>query len=146
MKIRRAEASDLGQLLPLVRGYREFYKQAHDAERERNQFEAHLRDGTATIFIAVDDSQVVGFVAIMRYQSTVRLRPTMILEDLFVAPDARGSGAADALMEAAIGHARAAGASGMFLETAMDNHRAQAVYERNGWTREGTFFKYNSPL
>ena len=82
----------------------------------------------------------------MQYMSTVRLGPALILEDLFVAPSARGSGAADALMDAAIRYARELGAAGMFLETAVDNRRAQALYERHGWTREERFYKYNAPL
>jgi RimJ/RimL family protein N-acetyltransferase len=34
----------------------------------------------------------------------------------------------------------------MFLETAVDNARAQRVYEREGWQREAQFHKYNAPL
>jgi ribosomal protein S18 acetylase RimI-like enzyme len=34
----------------------------------------------------------------------------------------------------------------MFLETAVDNDRAQEVYEREGWRREVAFLKYNAPL
>jgi ribosomal protein S18 acetylase RimI-like enzyme len=49
-------------------------------------------------------------------------------------------------LERAAAHAREIGATGMFLETAMDNQPAQRVYERAGWTREGRFFKYNAPL
>jgi len=49
-------------------------------------------------------------------------------------------------LERAAGYARETGAAGMFLETAYDNVTAQRVYERNGWTRENQFCKYNSPL
>lgn len=146
MDIARATSDDLDDLLPLVRGYREFYKQPYDAMGERAHIGAHLSNGTAVIFIARDDDAAIGFALIMQYMSTVRLGPGLILEDLFVEPKARGSGAADALMDAAIRYARELGASGMFLETAMDNNRAQAVYERHGWTREGRFYKYNAPL
>jgi ribosomal protein S18 acetylase RimI-like enzyme len=98
------------------------------------------------MFVAWDDRRAVGFVQLFRTWSTVRLGPAFVLEDLFVEPAARGSGIADALLERALAFARERGATGMFLETALDNERAQRVYERNGWKREGRFLKYNAPL
>jgi GNAT superfamily N-acetyltransferase len=132
-------------LLPLVRGYREFYQQTHDAQRERDFMQANLREGRSVVFLAIVDDVAVGFVQIFPSHSTVWLAPSLILEDLFVLPAARGSGVASALLDAACDYARSIGAAGMFLETAMDNLTAQRVYERNGWTREGRFFKYNAP-
>jgi ribosomal protein S18 acetylase RimI-like enzyme len=144
--IRQADLGDLEVLLPLVRGYREFYERPHDARHEREFLERHLRDRTSTIFIALRDERAVGFVQMFGTWSTVHLAPSFVLEDLFVEPQARGSGAADALLERALEHARESGAAGMFLETAADNEHAQRVYERNGWTREKRFLKYNAPL
>jgi ribosomal-protein-alanine N-acetyltransferase len=57
---------------------------------------------------------------------------------LAVRPEARGRGLGRALIEAALAHARAAGASGMFLEVAADNAPALALYERAGFARLGT--------
>ena len=59
-----------------------------------------------------------------------------MLEDLFVAPEARGKGAADALIEAVAERARRHGAPVVTWLTAPDNHRAQAVYNRVGGTSE----------
>lgn len=132
-------------MLPLVRGYRAFYEQEHDAPGERAFIESHLRAGSSIAFVAFDGDRAVGFVQIFPSYSTVRLAPSLILEDLFVVPGARGGGIASALLDAACDYARSVGAAGMFLETAMDNDRAQRVYERNGWTREGRFLKYNAP-
>ena len=146
IEIRRAHAGDLEQLLPLVAGYRAFYKQEPDAQRERAFMEEHLRNGTSIVFVAEEDGRAVGFTQLFPAFSTVHLGPSLILEDLFVDRACRGKGVATRLLEAAIAHARAIGASGMFLETAMDNVGAQSVYERAGWTREGRFFKYNAPL
>lgn len=145
--IRRATLDDLDRLLPLVRGYREFYKQRHDATIERQFMQRHLSDGTSIVFLALDDAgEAIGFTQLFETFSTVHLSSTLVLEDLFVTPDARGNGAASALLDAALGYARESGASGMFLETAMDNTTAQRVYERNGWSREARFYKFNAPL
>ncbi|HTZ55340.1 MAG TPA: GNAT family N-acetyltransferase [Candidatus Acidoferrum sp.] len=144
--VRRATASDVDALLPLVRAYRVFYEQTPDAPGERRFIGKHLREATSTIFFASDGTRALGFVQIFESWSTVRLAPMLILEDLFVEPSARGRGIARALIDAAIAYAREAGAGGMFLETAVSNERAQQVYERAGWERERAFVKFNAPL
>jgi GNAT superfamily N-acetyltransferase len=146
VEVRRAAAGDLDVLLPLLRGYREFYGQVHDAPRERELLASHFRDDSSVMYIAWSDEAAVGFVQIFGYTSTVLLAPTLILEDLFVLPEARGEGVAAALLERSLEHARSVGARGMFLETAHDNQAAQRVYQRCGWVREGHFLKYNAPL
>lgn len=145
--IRPAVLDDIELLLPLVRAYREFYKQQPDAAGERAFIADHLNNATSVIFLAFDEAgRAIGFAQLFPTFSTVHLAPAYVLEDLFVTPEARGSGTASALLDAAVRHARESGASGMFLETAMDNINAQRVYERNGWTREARFYKYNAPL
>jgi ribosomal protein S18 acetylase RimI-like enzyme len=143
--IRRATPADVEALLPLVRAYRVFYEQTPDPEREHLMIAEHLAAGRSIIFIASTDSEPVGFVQLFTTYSTVLLGPSVILEDLYVDPNIRRSGVATQLLECGIGYAREIGATGMFLETAMDNVAAQAVYERAGWTREDRFYKYNAP-
>jgi ribosomal protein S18 acetylase RimI-like enzyme len=146
LTIRRAGIDDVDALLPLVAAYREFYHQRRDASREREFIEGHLRRGTSVVFVAQSPDTIVGFAQMFTTHSTVHLGPSLIFEDLYVAPPARGAGVANALLAAAVAYAREMGAVGMFLETAMDNVAAQRVYERAGWRREGRFFKYNAPL
>lgn len=146
MEIRRAGIDDVEELLPLVWGYRRFYRQDSDPVRERAFMEDHLRNGTSVAFVAEEGDDVIAFMQLFPTFSTVHLGKALILEDLFVAPSARRSGAASKLLDAAIAYAREISATGMFLETAIDNTTAQAVYEKAGWTREGHFYKYNAPL
>ncbi|MGZ3496167.1 MAG: N-acetyltransferase family protein [Vulcanimicrobiaceae bacterium] len=142
----RATPEHLSDVLPLVAGYRDFYKQRTDPERELTFIEAHLRDGTGVMFLASLDERPCGFVQLFPMHSTVHLGRGWILEDLFVAPAARRNGIGEALMTHALKFAELDGAVGMFLETALDNETAQALYERMGWTREARFLKYNAPL
>ncbi len=146
VSVRRGSIADLEGLLPLVGAYREFYGQAADEPRERELMTDHLARGNSVVFVACFGDEIAGFVQIFQTFSTVCLGPQLILEDLFVGPGARRAGVAAALLDRALAHAREIGATGMFLETAMDNQPAQRVYERAGWTREARFYKYNAPL
>lgn len=144
--IRRAGTADLEALLPLVRGYREFYGRPADSTREREFMRGHLERGTSIVLVALIGEAFAGFAQIFPTFNTVRPTPALILEDVFVQPHRRGSGIATALLERALDFARETGAAGMFLETAHDNLTAQRVYERSGWKREDRFYKYNAPL
>ena len=53
------------------------------------------------------------------------------MNDLYVAGEARGIGVADGLI-ACLERCREHGATQLIWQTARDNHRAQAVYERSG--------------
>jgi GNAT superfamily N-acetyltransferase len=145
-RVRLAESGDVDALLPLITGYRVFYRQQPDSSRERAFLQSHLQSGTSTIYIAESNGTIAGFTQLFKTFSTVHLSCAYILEDLYVLPEYRGGGIATSLLERACRHAQDAGASGMFLETAFDNHDAQRVYQRCGWTREDRFFKYNAPL
>ncbi len=144
--MRRATTRDVDALLPLVRSYRTFYGQPPDDDGERRFIGKHLRDRTSTVFFASGAGFALGFVQLFESWSTVRLAPVLILEDLFVEPQFRRRGIGRSLIDAALAYARESGAAAMFLETAVDNDRAQEVYEREGWLREVAFFKYNAPL
>jgi ribosomal protein S18 acetylase RimI-like enzyme len=58
------------------------------------------------------------------------------MNDLFVHPDARGSGAAEALILECRERAGRRGATSLSWQTAKDNARAQKLYERVGGKRE----------
>lgn len=65
-----------------------------------------------------------------------------ILNDLFVAGEARGRGAGSALLDAAAAYGRSAGAVRLVLSTEVTNTTAQSVYEKLGWKRDSVFCVY----
>jgi ribosomal protein S18 acetylase RimI-like enzyme len=65
-----------------------------------------------------------------------------VLNDLYVDREARRTGAARALLDAAEAFARADGAAGLTLSTRVENRPAQALYEAMGWVRETRFYDY----
>jgi GNAT superfamily N-acetyltransferase len=66
----------------------------------------------------------------------------LLLNDLFVAPDARAKGAGRALLERADRWAAENGAKGLTLTTPMTNATAQRLYETCGSTKDDEFFHY----
>ncbi len=140
---RRATIVDLDAVAPLFDAYRQFYKQAPDLPRARQFIGARIERNESVVFVAETDARkIVGFCQLYPTFCSVRAAHTYVLYDLFVSPDARGSGAGRALMLAAEIHAGKTGAAKMELSTARDNIIAQSLYESLGWVRDDAFFVY----
>jgi len=142
MKLVRVGLDELEPLLPLFDAYRQFYRRPSDLAAARSFLRARIARDEAVIYLARDeDGRARGFVLLYPTFSSVRLGPIFVLNDLFVAPEARRSGVGGALLERAREHALAAGAKALVLATAEDNATAQSVYAAHGWKRDG-FFHY----
>jgi len=76
--------------------------------------------------------QVVGFATLLEHPGTWSIAPVGYLEDLFVAPEARRQGVADALMRASAETGRQVGWSKLYWRTDRANIGAQALYDRLG--------------
>lgn len=144
--VRRAEARDLDALVPLFDGYRQFYGQPSDPQRARMFLGERLARGDSTVFLAEDDGRAVGFTQLYPSFSSVRTGRLFVLNDLFVTPAARRTGAARALLDAAAAFAKAEGAVGLTLSTGVENRPAQTLYEAMGWVRDTRFYSYGLSL
>jgi GNAT superfamily N-acetyltransferase len=141
--IRPAGLEDIEQLSPLFDGYRQFYGQASDLQLARDFLSERIAQRQSVILLACDAAgRGVGFTQLFPSFSSVRAAPIYLLNDLFVAADARGQGVGRDLLQAAAAHARARGAVRMVLSTAHDNLTAQRLYEAQGWRREDAFREY----
>ncbi|WP_010543702.1 GNAT family N-acetyltransferase [Sphingomonas elodea] len=65
--------------------------------------------------------------------------PALELDELYLLDRAKGSGAAQTLMDWAIATARARGAAELWLSVYVDNHRAKRFYARNGFEDRGPY-------
>lgn len=129
---------DLDDLLPLLRGYLAFYRSPQPDERMRELCRALAADPDregVQLLARDDDGTPVGFATIFWSWSTTRGGRLAVMNDLFVVPQARGRGVADALILACRDRAAAAGVVALEWQTAPDNARAQAVYARVGAQR-----------
>ncbi|MFC3650653.1 GNAT family N-acetyltransferase [Dyella humi] len=146
-QVRQANINDLDRLVPLLDGYRQFYRQPPDQARAHTFIAERFAHHESLILLACDEQGLgLGFTQLYPLFSSVRTARIYLLNDLFVAPDARRYGVAKALLIAAADHARALGAASLWLQTELDNAPAQALYESLGWKRDRDFCDYGLTL
>jgi ribosomal protein S18 acetylase RimI-like enzyme len=147
MNVIRAQVTDVTDAAPLFAAYREFYGQPYDLEASAAFLTERLtRDESIVLLARDDDGSAVGFTQIYPLFSSTELSPIWLLNDLFVDPDARGTGAVDALLDTAAALAKDAGIMAIELATAHTNHRAQAVYDRSGYVIDEVYRHYERPI
>ena len=147
MRIDVVTRADLDALLPLMRAYCDFYEvaPADDAllEMGRALIADPEREGVQLV-AREDGGRALGFATVFWSWSTTRASRIGVMNDLYVDPAARGAGLAEALIRACLDRARERGAVALEWQTAPDNHRAQALYERLGAQREA-WIDYSLP-
>ena len=122
-----------------MQAYCEFYEVAPPDDALLAMSRALIADPEAEgqqILARNSEGEAVGFATIFWSWSTLRASRLGVMNDLFVAPRARGGGVAEALIAECVESCRQRGAGSLGWQTAKDNHRAQAVYERVGGKRE----------
>lgn len=80
--------------------------------------------------VAEGEGGLVGLCHCVLHEGTWTSAPVCYLEDLFVSPDARGSGIGRALIEDALERARADGWARLYWHTRVDNTTARRLYDR----------------
>jgi GNAT superfamily N-acetyltransferase len=146
VRVRRAGLEDLALLVPLYDGYRQFYRQPSDPALAERFLRERLTRGDSVIFLAEDDSGALGFTQLYPIFSSISAAPAWVLNDLFVSPGARRSGAGRGLLERARQHGIETGARWLSLSTGRENREAQALYEKLGWVRDTEYYHYELPL
>ena len=123
---------------PLWRGYLTFYETAYSPVVADVTW-ARLHDPAEPMHLlgAYLDGRLVGIVQYLFHRSHWYVADVCYLQDLFVAPDARGHGIGRALIEATADKAREAGAARLYWMTHETNATARALYdalaERSGF-------------
>ncbi|HEY1522318.1 MAG TPA: GNAT family N-acetyltransferase [Solirubrobacteraceae bacterium] len=131
--------ADLDQLLPLMRGYCDFYRTTPGDDELLNLASALIDDpehGGLQLVARDSGRRAVGFATIYWSWSTTDACEIGVMNDLFVTQEARGEGLAERLIESCREQCARRGARRLVWQTAPDNLRAQAVYDRVGATRE----------
>jgi GNAT superfamily N-acetyltransferase len=138
VRISTVTEEDLADLLPLMRAYCDFYRSSPTDAALRTMSRALIADPEreGVQFLArADGGEPGGFATLFWSWDTTGGARIGLMHDLFVSPTSRGNGMAEALIAACRDRCHSRGAARLTWQTAPDNRRAQAVYDRVGARR-----------
>ncbi|WP_411342221.1 GNAT family N-acetyltransferase [Sphingopyxis sp. J-6] len=133
--VRPAVPADYDRWLPLWDGYNEFYGRSGDtalAPEITAATWARFFDPYEPMFalVAEQDGALLGFTHYLLHRSTTALQPSIYLQDLFTAAQARGTGVGRALIEAVYAAARGQAIRRVYWQTHETNSTAMQLYDR----------------
>jgi GNAT superfamily N-acetyltransferase len=126
----------------LWRAYLAFYETELPEAVYRTTFD-RLTDPTFTDLhglVALDDGRPVGLAHYIFHRHGWQIEDVTYLQDLYVEPGTRGTGAGRALIEAVYAAADTAGRPNVYWLTQVDNVTARRLYDRIGTATP--FIKY----
>ncbi|MFD1860849.1 GNAT family N-acetyltransferase [Aeromicrobium camelliae] len=130
MTVRTVEPGDEDAWMQLYRGYRSFYRLSDDPGAVTTTWQ-WVRDGQHGLvgLVAVEDDRLIALANLRSFARPSTATIGLYLDDLFTAPEARGRGAAGALLGRAAEYAGQTGCSVVRWVTAADNVSARSVYD-----------------
>ncbi|MCU9951093.1 GNAT family N-acetyltransferase [Pseudomonas solani] len=149
MRIVQATLEHLDLLNPLFVKYREFYGELPFPDSSRKFLEKRLRRKESVIYLALaddDDTKILGFCQLYPSFSSLSLKRVWILNDIYVAEDARRQLVADRLLQTAKKMAKETNAVRMRVSTSAGNEVAKRVYESIGFREDSEFINYILPI
>jgi GNAT superfamily N-acetyltransferase len=146
-RIEPVAPAQLERLLPLIAAYQRFYEvEEIDGERNRAFFARFLAPSENGLLLgAWRGEEPLGYACLYWHFTSLVPAETVLMNDLFVDPAARGQGVGRALIEASADVARSRGAHHLEWATAPDNEPAQRLYDATGATRT-TWIEYELEL
>ncbi|MBO7748435.1 GNAT family N-acetyltransferase [Paenibacillus sp. MWE-103] len=144
IRVNQAAIGELDELAAVFDQYRVFYGQPSDVSAARAFLFERFEYRDSIVFAARDvrTDALVGFAQLYPAFSSISMARSLILNDLFVVPDARKRGIGQLLLDAALRYAKQTNAKGLELSTAAGNVAARRLYERNGYERDESFYHY----
>jgi ribosomal protein S18 acetylase RimI-like enzyme len=146
MQVTYADSSSIPELANLFDQYRIFYEQETDIKGAIAFLNSRFKNKDSVIFIASENSGIVGFAQLYPSFSSVGMERIWILNDLFVSSNSRRQSIAKKLMEAARKHAEETGALRVELATQVSNTLAQKLYASLGYSKNESFYHYSLPI
>lgn len=132
MIIRSIAPTDFDQWLPLWQGYNLFYGRPALPEEITHTTWSLFFTALDPIYamVAEKDEQLLGLVHYFFHRSTIQIKPTCYLSDLFTDEAARGKGIGRALIEAVYERAKDAGCPRVYWHTHETNLTAMQLYDK----------------
>lgn len=138
----QAQLKHVDAVAEVFDAYRQYYGQEADIEGAKHFLAERIRNQESVIFLALANGKALGFTQLYPGFSSVSMRRSWVLNDLFVREDIRSKGIGKTLLAAAQHFILQQGHKGLLLETTPDNTRAQSLYERFGWVREHNYYYF----
>lgn len=143
LTVRALHPDDKAEWAELWRGYLAFYETTRPPEIYDLYFERLLGDDPQDYngLVAEQGGQLVGLTHYLFHRHGWSVENVCYLQDLYAAPQTRGTGVGRALIEAVYAAADAAGAGQVYWLTQDFNTQARKLYDRIGV--KTPFIKYN---
>jgi GNAT superfamily N-acetyltransferase len=143
VRIEPVSEAQLEQLLPLIAAYQRFYEvEEIDEDRNRAFFACFIAPSDDGLLLgAWLANELLGYACLYWHFTSLVPAETVLMNDLFVTPAARGQGIGRALIKASAIVARDRGAHHLEWATAPDNKTAQRLYDATG-AKPSTWIEY----
>ena len=130
--VRPVEARDEADWRRLWTGYLEFYETSVPEEVYQTYFARLLGDDPQDYhgLVAEQDGRLVGLTHYLFHRHGWKIENVVYLQDLYVDPETRGTGAGRALIEAVYAAADEAGCPSVYWLTQDFNATARQLYDR----------------
>lgn len=129
--IRAIQQDDFEEWSVLWSGYLRFYESEIADDVTRATFDRLVKDRELHGALAIDEEgHAIGLVHWLTHAATWSTGEYCYLEDLFVAPDARGSGSGRAMIAHVRDWAEQAGCAKLYWLTQEGNATARTLYDR----------------
>ena len=138
IEVRRAGVEDAPEIARLLHDFNAEFREPTPGVAALAEYSRRLLDaGEMTVLLAGEGPDGI---SLLRFRTSIWTGgPEAHLQELYVVPALRGRGIGRALLEATIATARAAGATGIDLNTGATDTAARALYESTGFSnREGS--------
>jgi GNAT superfamily N-acetyltransferase len=143
VEVRPIQPEEVEDVLPLIAGYQKFYGAQPDTERNRHFFSRFLHPSEEGLLLgAWVNGGLAGFATLYWFFSSTKAADSVLMNDLFVTEEHRGSGVGRALIQGALDETRRRGAAHLEWFTAPDNTTAQRLYDSFPRAGRSTWFAY----
>ena len=146
VSIRPIREEDWEEWCILWRGYLEFYESILPPEVYKSSFDRMLSNSDVEFggLVAVKEGKLIGLAHFLFHRHGWKVENVTYLQDLFVSPDTRGTGAGRQLMMAVYDAADTAHAPVVYWNTQDFNATARVLYDKVGQLTP--FIKYTRKL
>ncbi len=140
-KARPGDGDAVCELIEALLAYEEIGPMT-DGAKERLVADMFAENPRFDTFVAESAGRIVGYAIVYGTYSTMRGRPRLYIEDIFVLPEKRGQGAGYALFREVVRHAAERGCAQIEWQVLTWNKLAIDFYERLGGKRESEWYTF----